>query len=105
MLSGLVMTPSTMKIGKCTIKTQGKILVQLNGINLPKMGSKAFVLREGKSRPFGEVVEAIGSTQNPWIVVAANKKGYEDIQLNELIYTQEKMKRKKSKKYLEKKRK
>jgi rRNA processing protein Gar1 len=88
-----------MQIGKCTIKTQGKILVQLKGINLPKIGSKAFISKEGKSRQLGEVVEAIGSTQHPWIVISANKKAYEHIQVNDEIYTVEKIKRKKSKKF------
>ena len=67
------MTPSSMRIGKCAVKAQGKVLVQLKGINLPKIGSKAFVSKEGKSRPLGDVVEAIGSTQRPWIVISASK--------------------------------
>ncbi|MHA2154585.1 MAG: hypothetical protein ACXABU_04545 [Candidatus Hodarchaeales archaeon] len=97
------MSPSSMRIGKCTVKAQGKVLVQLKGINLPKIGSKAFVSYEGKSKPLGEVVEAIGSTQSPWIVISANKHAYQTIQINDEIYTQEKLKRKKSKKYLDKK--
>ena len=97
------MAPSSMRIGKCTVKAQGKVLVQLKGINLPKIGSKAFVSKEGKSRPLGEVVEAIGSTMSPWIVISANKNAYHHIQIDDEIYTQDKIKRKKSKKYLDKK--
>ena len=97
------MAPSSMQIGKCTVKTQGKVLVQLKGTHLPKIGSKAFVSKEGKSKPLGEVVEAIGSTQQPWIVISANKKAYEHIQINDEIYTVEKVKRRKSKKYLDRK--
>ncbi len=97
------MSPSSMKIGKCTIKTQGKVLVQLKGINLPKIGSKAFVSKDGKSKPLGEVVEAIGSTQSPWIVISANKKAFQHVQIDDEIFTQDKIKRKKSKKYLDRK--
>ena len=97
------MTPSSMRIGKCTVKTQGKVLVQLKGINLPKIGSKAYVDIEGKSKSLGDVVEAIGSTQSPWIVISASKAAYERVQINDEIVTHELKKRKKSKKYLDKK--
>jgi rRNA processing protein Gar1 len=81
--------PSVMHIGKCTKKVQGKLIVLLNGINLPKIGSKAFVKKDGKEIIIGEVSEAIGSTQKPWIVISTNKKGFGYVELNEEIFTKE----------------
>ena len=78
-----------MRIGKCSVKTQGKIIVQLNGINLPKIGSRAFVSRNSKQKPIGEVIEAIGSTQNPWVVISAKKSMFQEVQINEEIFTHE----------------
>jgi rRNA processing protein Gar1 len=81
------------------VKTQGKILIQLNGINLPRIGSKAFVKRDGKHKIIGEVGEAIGSTQNPWIVISANKVMFQEVQINEAIFAQQIPKTKKNQKF------
>jgi rRNA processing protein Gar1 len=86
-------------IGKCSVKTQGKILVQLSGVNLPRMGSKAFITREGKQKIIGEVNEAIGLTNNPWIVISVKKALFQQIQVNEEIFTHEKPRTKKGQKY------
>ena len=88
-----------MHIGKCTEKVQGKIIVRLNGINLPKIGSKAFIKKDGKEKTIGEVSEAIGSTQKPWIVISANKSGFNFVELNEEIFTKEIPQSRKSKKF------
>ena len=87
-----------MLIGKCSVKTQGKILIQLNGINLPRIGSKAFIKKDGKNKIIGEVIEAIGSTQNPWVVISANKLMFQEVQINEEIFAQQTLKTKKSQK-------
>ena len=78
-----------MLIGKCSVKTQGKILIQLDGINLPRIGSKAFIKKDGKHKIIGEVIEAIGSTQGPWIVISVNKVSFQEIQINEEIFAQQ----------------
>ncbi|MFX0151819.1 MAG: hypothetical protein ACFFAJ_13610, partial [Candidatus Hodarchaeota archaeon] len=67
---GLFMSHIVTRIGKCSIKVQGKILVQLEGKNLPKIGSEALIKRNNQFKVIGAVTEAIGSTQNPWIVVS-----------------------------------
>ena len=88
-----------MHIGKCAEKVQGKIIVNLIGVNLPKIGSKAFIKKHGKEKTIGEVTEAIGSTQKPWIVITANKSGFDLVELNEEIFTKEIPQSRKSKKY------
>ena len=96
--SKYILTGSQVLIGKCSVKTQGKILIQLDGINLPKIGSKAFIKKNGKHKIIGEVIEAIGSTQSPWIVISANKLIIQEVQINEEIYAQQIPKTKKGQK-------
>jgi len=85
-------------IGKCSVKTQGKILIQLDGINLPRIGSKASIKKDGKHKIIGEVIEAIGSTQSPWVVISVNKLIFQEIQINEEIFAQQIPKTKKGQK-------
>ncbi|MHA1206278.1 MAG: hypothetical protein ACTSSO_01780 [Candidatus Hodarchaeales archaeon] len=100
---GKLVGNSPIRIGKCAVKTQGKFLVHLSGINLPKIGSRALIKKDGKEKYVGEVSEAIGSTQNPWIVISAKKASFDRMELNEVIYSQDVLKLKKSKKYRQKK--
>ena len=93
------MANTPIRIGKCAVKTQGKFLVHLSGINLPKMGARALIKKDGKERYIGEVSEAIGSTQNPWIVISAKKSWFDRVAVNDIIYTQDVLRLKKSKKY------
>jgi rRNA processing protein Gar1 len=97
-----MVSKSPRRIGKCSVKAQGKILVNLDGINLPKIGSKAFIYKNGKHKPIGEVMEAIGSTQNPWVVISAHKSAFNIVQENEDIFTQESSSTKKSRKFKKK---
>lgn len=60
-------------IGRSPIITQGKIVVQLIGENLPKIGSSALIQEKGKYIKIGEIIEVIGSTKNPWLVISARK--------------------------------
>jgi rRNA processing protein Gar1 len=94
---------SSIRIGKCEVKVQGKLLVHLSGINLPKIGARALIKKDGKEKYIGEVSEAIGSTQNPWIVISAKKATFDRVEIDEVIYTRDVLKLKKSKKYREKK--
>ncbi|MHA2223664.1 MAG: hypothetical protein ACXAC8_00420 [Candidatus Hodarchaeales archaeon] len=80
------MTREPTRIGKCSIKVQGKILVKLEG-NQPKIGVRAIIKKNGKELVVGEVNEVIGSTRNPWIVISAQKGGFNLIQLEESVYT------------------
>ena len=57
---------------------------------------------EGKEKYIGEVSEAIGSTQNPWIVITAKKNTFDKVEIDEVIYTQDVLRLKKSKKYRQK---
>jgi rRNA processing protein Gar1 len=100
---GNIVVNSPIRIGKCAVKTQGKLLVHLNGINLPKIGARALIKKDGKEKYIGEVSEAIGSTQSPWIVISAKKTPFEKVAVNDVIYTQDVLKLKKSKKYRERK--
>ena len=77
------------KIGKCSIKTQGKILVQLEDEKLPKIKSIAKVKRKGNFKKIGEVIEVIGSTRRPWIVISASQNSFNLVQLEENIFTEE----------------
>ncbi|UCE15111.1 MAG: hypothetical protein JSV04_07995 [Candidatus Heimdallarchaeota archaeon] len=86
------------EIGKCSIIVQGKILVNLEGKNLPKIGTYAKIRREGKFKEIGEVVEVIGSTRNPWIVISARKGSLRTIQHEETVYTEDYPKRERKKK-------
>jgi len=96
---GILVVNTPIRIGKCAVKTQGKFLVHLSGINLPKFGSRALIKKDGKEKYVGEVSEAIGLTQNPWIVISAKKAAFDRMVVNEVIYTQDVLKLKKSKKY------
>ncbi len=100
---GNLVSNTPIRIGKCAVKTQGKLLVHLSGINLPKIGARALIKKDGKEKYIGEVSEAIGSTQNPWIVISAKKAPFERVAVNDVIYTQDVLKLKKSKKYRERK--
>lgn len=77
------------KIGKCSIKTQGKILVQLEDEKLPKIKSIAKVKRKTDFKKIGEVIEVIGSTRRPWIVISASQNSFNLVQLDENIFTEE----------------
>ncbi|MFX0051155.1 MAG: hypothetical protein ACFE8U_07675 [Candidatus Hermodarchaeota archaeon] len=97
------------RIGKCSIKVQGKILVQLEGKNLPKIGSEALIKQNNQFKVIGAVTEAIGSTQNPWIVVSPKNDELKVVKLDEVLYScdhSKKNKRKRGKKgrYLSKRR-
>ena len=100
---GNILANAPVRIGKCAVKAQGKILVHLNGINLPKIGARALIKADGKDRYIGEVSEAIGSTQSPWIVITAKKSTFDRVKVDEVIYTQDVLKLKKSKKFRRKK--
>ena len=97
------MANSPVKLGKCAVKTQGKYLVHLKGLNLPKIGARALIIKDGKEKYVGEVSEAIGSTQSPWIVISAKKTPFDKVAVNDVIYTQDVLRLKKSKKYRERK--
>ena len=99
------MANSPIRIGKCAVKTQGKFLVHLSGINLPKIGARALTKKDGKEKYIGEVSEAIGSTKNPWIVISAKKSVFDKVAVNDIIYAQDVLKLKKSKKYRQRKKK
>jgi rRNA processing protein Gar1 len=92
------MSRATTIIGKCSIKVQGKILVQLEGHNLPKIGSRALIKRNDQFKVIGAVTEAIGSTRNPWIVILPKKDEFETIQLDEVLYSGDHSKKKRKKK-------
>ena len=94
---GLFLSQASNKIGKCLIKVQGKILVQLKGEKLPKIRSLAKVKRNGQFKKIGEVIEVIGSTRNPWIVISVPQKSFNMVQLEENIFTEERSLRKKGK--------
>jgi rRNA processing protein Gar1 len=83
------------RIGKCTVKTQGKIIAKLEGKNIPKLGSYSYINVDGKFKSIGEVVEAIGSTQNPWIVVSPDKGKFGIVNVDEILFTKEHPEKKK----------
>jgi len=84
------MNYSPVKIGTCVTKTQGKIIVKLEGPNLPKIGSYAQVKKKGRFITIGEISEAIGSTRSPWIVISPYKEGINKVTQTEEIFSQEK---------------
>ncbi|MHA2474567.1 MAG: hypothetical protein ACXAES_15200 [Promethearchaeota archaeon] len=100
---GIIVVNSPIRIGKCAVKTQGKLLVHLSGINLPKIGARALIKKNGNEKYIGEVSEAIGSTQSPWIVISTKKAQFDKVAVNDVIYIQDVLKLKKSKKYRERK--
>ncbi|WP_455464450.1 hypothetical protein [Candidatus Hodarchaeum mangrovi] len=95
------MNHSPVKIGTCLNKAQGKIIVQLEGPNLPKIGSYAQIKEKGQFITIGEITEAIGSTRSPWIVISPYKDRLKKVNEMEEIYSQEnyrsKIKNKKTK--------
>ncbi|MHA1214607.1 MAG: H/ACA ribonucleoprotein complex subunit GAR1 [Candidatus Hodarchaeales archaeon] len=95
-------------IGRYSLSSQGKIIVRLEGKNLPKIGSQAQVKRHGRYQTIGRIVEAIGSTRAPWIVIVPKKKKMTEIGEGEMIFASneppKQNKRKKKKKYKYKKR-
>ena len=94
---GFILPQAPTKIGKCSIKTQGKILVQLEDEKLPKIRSLAKVKRKDRFVKIGEVIEVIGSTRKPWIVISASQNTFNLVQLEENIFTEERSLRKKGK--------
>lgn len=95
---GILVVQKYIEIGKCSIIVQGKVLVKLEGKNLPKIGTFAKVKRKGKFVKIGEVIEVIGSTRNPWIVILAKRSSFETIQHEETIFTENLPKQEKKKK-------
>jgi rRNA processing protein Gar1 len=89
------LSQAPIKIGKCVIKIQGKIIVQLEGNKLPKIRSLAKVKRNGKFKKIGEVTEVIGTTRKPWIVISASQNLFNMVQLEENVFTEERSQRKK----------
>ncbi|MFW9903097.1 MAG: hypothetical protein ACFFFH_02080 [Candidatus Thorarchaeota archaeon] len=94
------MPQAPIKIGKCSIKTQGKILVQLEDEKLPKIKSLAKVKRKDHFKKIGEVIEVIGSTRKPWIVISASPNSFNLVEFEENIFAEERShwKKKKDKK-------
>lgn len=86
---GLLVPPTPIRIGRCSIKVQGKVIVKLMVENLPKIGANAKIKRNSNFKSVGEVIEVIGSTQNPWIVISAPKKYFNLIQLEEDVFTED----------------
>ena len=86
---GFILPQAPVKIGKCSIKTQGKILVQLEDEKLPKIRSLAKVKRKDRFVKIGEVIEVIGSTRKPWIVISASQNTFNLVQLEENIFTED----------------
>lgn len=86
---GLLVPSTPIRIGRCSIKVQGKVIVKLTSNNLPKIGANAKIKRNSNFKSVGEVIEVIGSTQNPWIVISAPKKYFNLIQLEENVYTED----------------
>ena len=87
-----------MRIGNSSIKVQGKILVQLENNALPKIGSRAKIQREGSFMDIGEVIEVIGSTKKPWIVILAKKEKLDVLKEGESVFTEDPPQRDKGKK-------
>ncbi|MFX0014545.1 MAG: hypothetical protein ACFFB2_05295 [Promethearchaeota archaeon] len=85
------------KIGKCSIKIQGKILVELADKNLPKIGAHAKIKRNNHFRKIGEVLEVIGSTRNPWVVISTPKSSFNMVRYEECIFTEDHERRRKIK--------
>jgi len=91
---GFILPQAPVKIGKCSIKTQGKILVQLEDEKLPKIRSLAKIKRKDRFIKVGKVIEVIGSTRKPWIVISAPQNMYNLVQLEENIFTEERSQKK-----------
>lgn len=83
--------PNRMKLGIVESETQGNIIVKLEGLNIPKMGSIAQVKINGNFESFGRIVEAIGSTREPWIVIKRKKGNRTKINKDSIIYSYSKL--------------
>jgi rRNA processing protein Gar1 len=99
-----VSSPSN-RIGKCSIKIQGKIIVKLEGANIPKIGSRAMIKKNGDFKFIGEITEAIGSTRDPWLVISTKKREFKIVNYGEVVYvddshTRNKFRRKRKRKKL-----
>ncbi|MFX0209767.1 MAG: hypothetical protein ACFFDT_27545, partial [Candidatus Hodarchaeota archaeon] len=104
----LFVSQTPIRVGKCSKKVQGKIIVKLAIKNLPKIGARAKIKRNGQFKAIGEVIEVIGSTQNPWIVISASPSSFNIVQNDENIFTEIRSqgeKKKKKKRVRKKKRK
>lgn len=92
---GLPVSQTPMRIGNSTIKAQRKLIVQLEGKKLPKIGSRAKIKRKDRFMDIGEVVEVIGTTKKPWIVILAKKEKLKTLKDGESIFTEESTKKEK----------
>ncbi len=101
---GLHVSQTPMRIGNSTIKAQNKLIVQLEGEKLPKIGSRVKIKRKDSFLDIGEVIEIIGTTKKPWVVVLAKKERLKILQEGESIFTSESPKKvkKQRKKRIEK---
>lgn len=84
------------RLGICATKIQGKILVQLKEGNLPKIGTRTVIKRNGMFKEIGAIIEVIGSTRSPWIVIAVIKGMYQLIRPEDVVFTREGPVRKKT---------
>jgi rRNA processing protein Gar1 len=91
------------RLGICTTKTQGKILVQIKEGKLPKIGTRTVVKRNGAYREIGEIIEVIGSTRSPWIVIAVKKEMYPLVSSDDVVYIGGRPVRKKTKRMMRRK--
>ncbi|MHA1972232.1 MAG: hypothetical protein ACTSW1_04520 [Candidatus Hodarchaeales archaeon] len=89
-------TPSP--IGSNSISSQGKIIVRLEGRNLPKIGANAQIKRHGKYQTIGRIVEAIASTRSPWIVIVLKKGKSSLVKEGEMIFASNEPSRRNKKK-------
>ena len=78
------------KIGKCTSKSQGKIIVKLEGTNLPKIGSRAYIMIESNYKQIGFVLEIIGITKSPWVVISAKKGSIDLVNQDDDVFVSDK---------------
>ncbi|MFX1286177.1 MAG: hypothetical protein ACFFB5_21215 [Promethearchaeota archaeon] len=92
------MSYTPIRVGKCSKKVQGKIIVKLETKNLPKIGARVKIQRNGHFKTIGGVIEVIGSTRNPWIVISASPSSFNIVQYDENIFTEERSQREKKKK-------
>lgn len=100
----LIVPQDPKRLGICAKKTQGKVLVQVKEGKLPKIGTRAVVRKNGVYKEIGEIIEVIGSTRSPWIVIAVKKEIYQLVKSDDVIYIGERPVRKKLKSFTRKKR-
>ena len=92
------MSNSPIIIGKSPILSQGKIIVQLIGESLPKIGSSVLIKQNKKFNRIGEILEVIGSTKKPWLVIAVAKNKIALLSEEETLFSAPKSDRPKQKK-------